>query len=277
MDSGVAGNHGNPAPVLAAIAEAGFTHVHWCHWWTGVKMYSPSEIEYIRWQLHVNGLKLQDTHATDGGGLWGSSYRFERKLVHDLIKNRLEFTAELGGRAIVLHAPVEPKDPADARSFWGFMNEDLLYLESWAREYGVAIALEQTDTEPRNIETLLKMVAGTDPQYIGFCWDTGHGHIHNNDHQVLPLLKDRLMVLHFNDNHGPVTDGSDPDTHLLPTYGSVNWSSVIELLGASSYKGPITLEVGHRPERYDGKFPKLSDFLSEAYARAAELHRMWHR
>lgn len=41
---------GDPQPYLKRIAEAGFTHVHWCHEWATDRIYSADEIRQIgRW------------------------------------------------------------------------------------------------------------------------------------------------------------------------------------------------------------------------------------
>ena len=36
---------GNPQPYLKAMAEAGFTHVNWCHRWNSDFLYLAPEIE----------------------------------------------------------------------------------------------------------------------------------------------------------------------------------------------------------------------------------------
>jgi sugar phosphate isomerase/epimerase len=248
------GGTGDPAPSLQLAANAGFTHVHWCHWWTGMFMYTRREINYIRSLFRYTGLKLLDTHASDGRALWGSTYWAEAEAIIDLIENRFRFTADLNGGAIVLHAPVAPTSKEVAARFWEVMDRDLEKLTHWAKEYEVKVALEQTDTTPQNVQTLLEMLKRSDPDHIGFCWDTGHGNIHGN-------------------NRGPLKDPTaDPDVHMLPFDGSVNWVEVIELLRESNYYGPLSFEVGQ--SQYRDRM-SVTEYLALAYAKACNLDEMY--
>ena len=58
---------GDPSPSLRLRAEAGFTHVHWCHQWRSDFLYADSEIEQIGRWLGEYGLKLNDVNAS---GQW---------------------------------------------------------------------------------------------------------------------------------------------------------------------------------------------------------------
>ena len=44
---------------LAKIARAGFTHVHWCHEWTGSYIYSVHEMRQIREWCDEQGLMVK--------------------------------------------------------------------------------------------------------------------------------------------------------------------------------------------------------------------------
>ena len=57
---------GNPEPYLRRIADAGFSHVHWCHQWNTDFLYSRPEIEQIRAWLAGCGLQTLDLHASAG-------------------------------------------------------------------------------------------------------------------------------------------------------------------------------------------------------------------
>ena len=54
---------GSPEAYLRLIAEAGFTHLHWCHQWNTDFLYGPAELaQYGEW-LKRYGLKLLDIHG----------------------------------------------------------------------------------------------------------------------------------------------------------------------------------------------------------------------
>ena len=80
-------------------------------------------------------LKLLDLHASVGPEKnWFSANEWERQAGVELVKNRLEMTARLGGDAVVMHYPKEPDNEPVRRS--------LDELEGFARQTGVRIALE---------------------------------------------------------------------------------------------------------------------------------------
>lgn len=269
------GGRGDPAASLKAIAEAGFTHVHWCHRWTGLYEYPRAEISYIAHLLKTEGLQLLDVHASDGGReghCWISSYLYERMVGMNLIENRMRFAADLGGRAIVLHAPVEPDNQAENTLFWSIMDQNLEQITKWAREYDVKVAVEQTDTKPMNLPTLLHMLERSDPEHIGICLDSGHGEIHGNNHELLTMLGGRLYALHLNDNHGPTSvPGVDPDIHLLPFDGRIDWNEFTNLLRDTVYTGPLSFEVSY--SRYRDRM-SVNEYLELAFKKASALHEM---
>ena len=78
---------------LRAIAEAGFSHVHWCHEWDTDTVYSDREIADVGRWLGEYGLKLNDLHGSAGRRkCWGSLLAYERLVGVDLVKNRIDMT-----------------------------------------------------------------------------------------------------------------------------------------------------------------------------------------
>ena len=52
--------------MLKKVAEAGFTHIHWCHEWDGDYLYSQYEMKQIREWMDKYGLKAKSLHASKG-------------------------------------------------------------------------------------------------------------------------------------------------------------------------------------------------------------------
>lgn len=52
-------DHSDPEPYLRALAEASFTHVHWCHQWRSDFLYADSEIAQIGRWLHKLGSQAE--------------------------------------------------------------------------------------------------------------------------------------------------------------------------------------------------------------------------
>lgn len=70
---------GSPEVHLKAIAEAGFTHLHWCHQWDTDFLYSRSEWEQYARCFHVSDLKLLNIHGSqrlvNAGSFWRNRTR----------------------------------------------------------------------------------------------------------------------------------------------------------------------------------------------------------
>ena len=81
---------GSPEPYLRLIAEAGFTHLHWCHQWNTDFLYSSHEIAQLKKWLKQYGLKLLDIHGSAGmEKVWFSPEEYRRKSGVELVLNRI--------------------------------------------------------------------------------------------------------------------------------------------------------------------------------------------
>ena len=246
---------GNPEPALRAIAAAGFSHLHWSHQWYTDFLYAAPEIAQIQHWLKTYNLQVLDIHASAGQEKrWDSSEEYRRLSGVELVRNRLELAAQLGANAIVLHAQRDMPIDQQRRS--------LAELEPYAHLLGVRIALE--NLYEGNQDNLAKLFGEFSPEFLGFCYDCGHGNMLADGLDNLETWKDRLAVLHVHDN-----DGSQ-DQHKLPFTGTVDWDRFIQILDRSAYDGPINLECTM------GNHADLPDpaFLQTAYQAAARLQSM---
>ncbi|MCP4417551.1 MAG: sugar phosphate isomerase/epimerase [Chloroflexi bacterium] len=228
--------HDSPEPFLRQIAEAGFSHVHWVHHWKGDFLYSSSEIAQIDRWLTQYGLKLNDLHASEGREkFWLSTDEYARLAGVELVKNRLDMTAQLGGDAIVMHIQPYWLDDNPRPLFWDVLQRSLDVLLPYAQERNVKIAFE--NLYPINHETLKLLLARYSPDTVGICYDPGHGNMVGGGLDFLEEVKDRLIVLHLNDN-----DGSS-DQHKLLFSETVDWVRMAQIIATSSYNKPLGMEV----------------------------------
>lgn len=243
---------GNPDPSLHRIAEAGFTHVNWCHHWVDDYFYKPGEVKKISHSLRETGLVLLDLHAS-AGILVSVNSRFaaRRRGGIALLKNRIEMCADLGGQDVVLHATTEAaRYTLDA-------------VEALCRRRGIRIALE--NLYHRGHAALLgRLLESYDPDFVGLCFDTGHANLNPEAPDFLWRYRDRLISLHINDNHGR------RDDHIPPFDGSVDWENFIRILGKSAYDKALCLEIAIRRSgtRNDG------DFLQKCHRAGTRLEQM---
>jgi sugar phosphate isomerase/epimerase len=247
---------GCPQQALRAIAEAGFTHLHWSHHWSTDFLYAQSEIaQILRW-LKDYGLTVLDVHASAGREKrWDAPEEYRRLAGVALVCNRLEFAARLGVEAVVLHA--EPDMPLEAQL------RSLHELEPYARMFEVRIAAENFGN-PDSHTRLERLFGEFSPDLLAFCYDTGHGNQNASGLAFLEAWSDRLAVIHVHDNDGT------GDHHKLPFTGSVDWRRFLQLLSASAYKGPINLEctMGNHNGMSD------QDFLQAAYQAGRRLEAL---
>lgn len=262
-------DHGDPEPYLRALAEAGFTHVHWCHQWRSDYIYADSEIAQIGRWLQMYGLQLNDVHGSEGiEKFWYAPQEDARLAGIELVKNRVDLAARLGGDAVVMHAyppTVQPELEGYNSYLFDQIRRSLDDLEAYCQARGVRIALENlidfaateagvidTARAGDNADLLVRLLAAYAPAFLGFCFDAGHARLGYDRLAAYAPLFDRLAVLHLHDNDGVA------DLHLPVGDGVVDWAHVAKLVSASPYAKPISFELSIRHTRFTEAAPFLA-------------------
>lgn len=274
-------DQGDPSPFLRAIADAGFTHVHWCHQWNTDFVYHEAEIDQIGRWLKEFGLQLADVHGSEGKEkFWYSPLEYARLAGVELVKNRIDFAARLGADAVVMHAYPPTRDPALAPLndlIWTQLCKSLDALQPYAMARGVRIALENlidfrgvaagavTKAEAiDNFDLILQVYAHYPSAYIGFCYDSGHAILGHSRMDRLAPLMERLVVLHLHDNNG------QEDQHRLLFDGVVDWVLAAALIAKSPYQKPLSYEVSMR----NAGISDEATFLQRAYMTGTRFAEM---
>ena len=231
---------GSPEPYLRRIAEAGFTHLHWCHQWNTDFLYGKPEIDQIARWLEEYGLRLLDLHGSAGvEKKWISATEYVRLAGVELVANRLEMTARLGGRVVIMHIPTAPADADLAEEYWSALHRSLDALAPAARAAGVRIAIENGGTE-EHLQTLSQLLPEYDAGYLGLCYDAGHGNLSGVGLDYLERFKDRLISVHLHDNDG------QSDQHRPMFTATVDWPRLAGIMATSGYTGPVSQELSIR-------------------------------
>jgi sugar phosphate isomerase/epimerase len=227
---------GDPSPYLRRIAAAGFTHVHWCHQWNTDFLYDLVEVEQIERWLHETGLRLLNVHGSDGPEkCWYSPEEYRRQAGVALVRNRLELAARLGGTVVIMHTG-EPEGDVPGPN-WAPLCRSLDALEPDARTLGVRIAVEN-GSEPGSWRTIERLLAAYSPDFVGLCYDSGHGNIGDTGLGPLSRLAARLIAVHLHDNDGIA------DQHRPPFTGTVDWPRLAAILARSPYRRePVNIET----------------------------------
>ena len=241
---------GDPSPYLRHIAEAGFTHVHWCHHWHTDFIYTEPELAAIEGWLKEFGLGLLDLHGSSGTEKdWVSPVEYQRLAGVELTKNRIDMAARLGSDVVIMHIRFEP----DWEPLWRSLDE----LRPFAMQCGVRIAIENG-----KLPAVSNVLGRYEPEYVGLCYDAGHGNLGYMDLDSLDTYKDRLLSIHLHDNDGQA------DHHRLMFTGTVDWHRLATILAASSYDKCISMEVC----RGDGEDEMA--FLAQAHADGTKFTQM---
>ena len=254
---------GCPEPALRAIADAGFSHVHWCHQWNTDFLYCPVEIKQIAQWLGDCGLKLQDLHGSAGQEkCWFSVREYERLAGVELVQNRLHMAAELGGQTAIMHIPTLPPELEDTAQC-DQLRRSLDALAPTIRGLGIRVAMENMAND--DFRLLRKLLAEYGDDVVGICYDSGHGNIGQCEGlNHLDEVKDRLIALHLHDNEGT------HDKHWVPFAGTVDFSRLCAIIAQSSYRGCISMESVAGNVAEEAK----STFLPDAFRAGVRLSEM---
>lgn len=221
------------------------------------------------------GLILQSLHApyTVSADLWSEDEAVSAPALADILAS-LEDAKIHDIPVLVVHAWIGfgcAFLPTEA----GFRNYDAIVAK--AKEYGIKIALENTEGE-EYLFALLDRYAGDDT--VGYCWDSGHEMCYNHSKDLLALYGDRLIMTHLNDNLGIRRFDGDTfwhdDLHLLPYDGIADWDYNIARLRASRPMEILNFElsINSKPNRHENdKYMRLPivEYFTEAYSRACRV------
>lgn len=256
---------GSPRPYLEKISKAGFTHVLWGHHWNTDFLYSTHEIAQIKKWLKEYDLQLLDIHGSEGQEKnWFSEDPHTKHAGIELIINRLEMAAELNGRSVVMHTPVERKGEIENIKYWDLFHSALDALIPHIERTGIRIALENSGLRPDNFPAIKQILKEYDAKHIGLCYDSGHGALKGDGLDNLEEVKDRLISLHLDD-----TNYSD-DIHAHLFSGIVDWDRLAKIIAESSYEMPVNLEV----TMFEYGDHKEEDFLNKAYETGSKFSKM---
>jgi sugar phosphate isomerase/epimerase len=247
-------SQGCPEPYLRRIADAGFSHVHWAYHFNTDFIYSRYEVDRIDAWLKEYGLVLLDLHASSGvEKKYYSPREYERLAGVALVKNRIEMAARLNSGVVILHVPGEPPEETERILFGSQVRKSLDALQVYAGNMGVKIALENLNK--RNFLYIQKLFSEYGPDFLGFCYDSGHGNLYDKAFTDLKSVKDRLISIHLHDNDGL------SDQHKPLFSGTVDWEGLAAVIARSAYDKCVSMELMTANAEFDSE----EAFLKNAY------------
>jgi len=248
---------------LRLFADHGFQYIHWCDDWNNDVLYTQQNIELYSRLIESAGLKCIDVHGAATGTICiCAEGQEERDKYTQLLENRILFCSATGGDAVVIHPP---DDKGGSKSLSQKLDKSLEILDAvrpLCEDQGIALAVE--NCYPSDEKILEYYFNRYPPEFIGFCFDSGHAHVNRNlDH----LLKFgcRLKALHLHDNRGK------KDDHQPPFWGTVTWGEVMHWIKECGYEKPVNFEITHNPEFFKGTMEEFLDYTMRSIQKAAAL------
>lgn len=167
---------------------------------------------------------------------------YSRKTI-EKVKRALEIAGMLDAKICVVHPCAFEENQFEK-------NMELYhYLEPYAKDYGVKIALENmwgwNDKTKRIVpnvcstaEDFNRYVDAVNPEVFTACLDLGHcGLVGEDCASMIRDMGGRLGCLHIHDND------NIHDSHTLPYLSKMNWDSILKALADINYSGNFTYEA----------------------------------
>jgi len=248
---------------LRLFSEYGFEYIHWCDDWNVDALYTEQDVKRYSRLVESVGLRCLDVHgAATANVLINSVEETWRKRYIELLENRIRFCASIGGDAVVIHPPAGKTGSLELienlnRSLYVFKR-----IRPLCKDLGVTIAIENCSANAKEI--LEFFFEKYPPDFLGFCFDSGHAHIPKIFDQ-LTGFGNRLKALHLHDNRG------ERDEHQPPFWGTIDWERVAKWIKESGYSKPINFEVIHYPVLFNGTMEEFLKYTVDAIKRVMKL------
>jgi len=162
--------------------------------------------------------------------------------------------AGIGVKHMTLHTDLkfpspDPRAEIARKSLSEFIAEDL--------PEGAVLSVENDVGGIEQIEGLLGLISGLDPDRIGITLDLGHALAGGDVLGAIRAARSRLKVIHAHDNSGK------SDDHLPPLHGVMPWKAVFGTLAEIDFNGPLVWEIRDPTGGDDPKLIVLNRILEE--------------
>lgn len=237
---------------LPLIAAAGFTHVS-----LGGR---ESHADYLSWTSRDHLTALLDAHGLCLDTIHGP--RVDHPAGATLFAAMIEAAAALGARVVVAHGGPFDFPPAELPARLDALLHTCETLRPVLERTGVMLALENVLPGPAT-DLIRHAVPRLDGRYFGFCYDSAHDQIGGpHPFTLLEELRERVLTVHLSDRIREFVD------HVPPGEGFIDWPALCRALRATSFAGPLLLEVAitHAAE----KDPRR--FLAQTYVAGCHLY-----
>jgi sugar phosphate isomerase/epimerase len=223
--------------------ENGFGVELWLNWPQEPEVFARDNWKEVKGWLA--GVKRLSVHSKCDNKDWAS------------ITNEIELSSFLKADLLVVHVlnfgVVETANKLE-------IDESYFYeVLRFAEDHNVTLALENG-----YLSSLQRFCALAGPERLKVCLDIGHANTSQAGMETGALeafigeFADRIIHLHFHDNHGKI------DEHLVPGEGSIDWRRVLRLLSDAGIPLAGALELRSNIRDAEEAYFKAKTFLEDA-------------
>lgn len=251
--------------LLSEVESAGIAHVELFCARSHFDYRSPQTVRELADWLDGHHLRVHSVHSPTSREMSSqrenevsislSDFEPSRRLdAVDEVKRALEIAERIPFRFLVQHLGAS-REAMEPRRKDAAMNS-LERLCVFAKQRGVAIALENTPGEFSSPASLREFIVDTHLRDLRLCFDAGHAHLEDGVEASFEVMRDFVVTTHLHDNHG------ERDEHLFPYSGTIDWDATLRVLRSAAEDLPLVLEI-----REQGTDSQPLEKIAAAFAR----------
>jgi len=163
--------------------------------------------------------------------------------IRSYFKRAIECTAEAGGKICIIHPDNDKTAEENAEMYFELLpfakgcGVKIATENMWNWDFEKGYAAPAACSDLKSFKAHLEAVRD---DYFVACLDLGHAEMQGLNTSAVEMINglgSHLQSLHIHDNDCRY------DTHLLPGFGSIDFSPVLKALKETGYKGDLTLEA----------------------------------
>ena len=234
------------------ISKVGFSHFSLGMYTQHSGIFDEDRLKKLKRTLIENKISIDTIHY---------SVTLEDDNWYEVMERTINSAIYLECSIIVVHCTEFIFDNKEYDKKLDKLKKRIYILEDLCKKYDIKIALENLciGKPTEIIEELLKI---SNPEYIGFCYDSSHDQIDGpRPMKLLEEWKNRLLTVHISDRIKEFTD------HVIPGEGFVQFYKIVSILKEIKFEYPLLMEV----EKTFSRYKNTEEFLNNTYKVARKL------
>lgn len=212
---------------IPIVAEVGFTHLSLGHREDHSGINDPVKRKQLKSLLAQYNLKIDTIHGPS----------MNRQDSAASLEKLITAARDMGVPVLVVHPAPFTIEEDSFQDDLALILKNISEVEPLLRETGIRLALENV-MPGLATELAVRVIRQSDPEYIGFCYDSAHDQVDGpRRFDLLDSLKNRVIAVHLSDRVREFVD------HVPPGEGFIDWERLTSSLKKTRFSGPLLFEV----------------------------------